>query len=135
MQLAILIVLLLILLVLAPWLLGVIAVAAAAYGAWIVAGFVLTVVASVIFLMLPGLFQGLFSSRKISSNVEQQIAEANRIYREKEAARREPEEQEQRLCSEAIEKGKASSFVQCKSCSAEIQRYGMYCPKCGKSPI
>lgn len=133
MQLAILIVLVLILLVLAPWLIGVIAVLAAAYGVWLVAAFVISIVVGVVCVLIYALGTSFSKPRAVSSSTEAKIAEANRAYREKEAARRELERQEQLKYDEIIERTKASRLIACKSCHASIEKHGPYCPVCGKS--
>ncbi|VVO24010.1 hypothetical protein [Pseudomonas fluorescens] len=136
MQLAILLALILIAVILAPWLLGVIAVLVAAYGLWLAVAFALTIAAIAIgAVVLLISRRGLVKKRDISSGAEQKIAEANRLYRAKEAARRAVAAQEELKYIETPERDKKASTATCKSCSASIEKHSMYCPKCGKSPI
>jgi membrane protein implicated in regulation of membrane protease activity len=135
MQLAILLVLILIAVILAPWLLGVIAIVVAAYGLWLVAAFALTIAAGIVILVVYSLRHGLFQKRDMSSRMGQKIAEANRLHRVKEAAQRSVAAQEELKYQEILDRAKKASTATCKSCSASIEKYSMYCPKCGKSPI
>lgn len=138
MQLAILLVLILIAVILAPWLLGVIAVLVAAYGLWLAVAFALTIAAiaiGAVVLLIYFSGRGLFKKRDISSGTEQKIAEANRLFRAKEAARLAVAEQEELKYKEIIDRAKKARPATCKSCSASIENHSMYCPECGKSPI
>lgn len=138
MQLAILLVLILIAVILAPWLLGVIAVLVAAYGLWLAVAFALTIAAiaiGAVVLLIYFSGRGLFKKHDISSGTEQKIAEANRLFRAKEAARLAVAEQEELKYKEIMDRAKKSGLTTCKSCSASIEKHSMYCPECGKSPI
>ena len=85
MQLAILLVLIVIAVILAPWLLGLIAVGIAAYGLWLI---ISLAVAAVFTILVVGVILMSGSKRSMSSKTEQIISEVNEQYREKEAAER-----------------------------------------------
>jgi membrane protein implicated in regulation of membrane protease activity len=84
MQLAILLVLILIAVLIAPWLIGVIVAAAALYGVWLI-----LVAALVVVALVAAAAYGAFKGFRSKSRVEAQIAEGNRIIREKERQKRE----------------------------------------------
>ncbi|KPY29756.1 hypothetical protein [Pseudomonas syringae] len=89
MQLAILVVLILIAVILAPWLIGVIALAAAAYGVWLIVAAAAGVIAIAVVLLVVAVRGGLRpSASKLSARMEEQIAESNRLHHAKEAAKR-----------------------------------------------
>ena len=71
MQLAILLVLIVIAVILAPWLLGLIAVAIAAYGLWLIISLAVAVVVSI---LVVGVILMSGSKRSVSSNTEQMIS-------------------------------------------------------------
>ncbi|MEC4024535.1 MULTISPECIES: hypothetical protein [Pseudomonas] len=126
MQIAILVVLTLILIVLAPWLLAVVAAAAVAYGLWVV------VTGVVFFLLLVGVtwYHGVQSRRPvISSKTEMAIQRANEEFRRKQA------EQAAEDVPEEPAQEKPRRLIACRSCSAKIEKFSMFCPACGKKPI
>jgi len=127
MQIAILVVLTLILIVLAPWLLAVVAAAAVAYGLWVV----ITGVA--FFLLLVGVtwYHSVQSRRPlISSKTEMAIQRANEEFRRKQAEQSAAEDMPEEQAQE-----KPRRLMACRSCSANIEKFSMYCPACGKKPI
>ncbi|NQD77016.1 hypothetical protein [Pseudomonas sp. CM27] len=128
MQIAILVVLILILIVIAPWMLAVVAAAAVAYGLWVVTAGV------VFFVLLAGLslYHGIKARKPvISSKTERAIERANEEFRRKEA------EQAAATNPAPLEpvQNKPRKLVVCRSCSAEIEKFSMFCPVCGKKPI
>lgn len=126
MQVAILVVLILILVVMAPWILAVAAAAVVAYGLWVI------VTGVVFFLLIIGMawFHCAQSRRPvISIETEMEIERVNEEFRRKEA---------DRVKSEVISdpgKDKPRRLIACRSCSAEIEKFSMFCPVCGKKPI
>ena len=128
MQLAILVVLILILVSISPWVLALAAAAVVAYGVWVVA------VGVVFFVISVGLawYHG-YQTRKpvISSETERAIERVNEEFRQREA------EQASSIVSAPSEpaQGKPRRLIVCRSCSAEIEKFSMFCPVCGKKPI
>ncbi|MBF8765331.1 MULTISPECIES: hypothetical protein [Pseudomonas] len=126
MQIAILAVLILILIVLAPWLLAVVAAAAVAYGLWVV------VTGVAFFLLLIGVtwYHGVKSRRPlISSKTEMAIQRVNEEFRRKQA-----EHAAEDVPNESAQE-KPRRLIACRSCSAKIEKFSMFCPACGKKPI
>ncbi|WP_369991321.1 hypothetical protein [Pseudomonas xanthosomatis] len=125
MQLAILIVLILILVSISPWVLALAAAAVVAYGIWVV------VVGVAFFVMVVGMawFHG-FQARRpvISTKTERAIERANEEFRRREA------EQVSSVAAEP-EPVKPRKLTTCRSCSASIEKFTMFCPVCGKKPI
>ncbi|WET11875.1 zinc ribbon domain-containing protein [Pseudomonas sp. D3] len=135
MQRAILLVLILIAVILAPWLLGVIAVLIAAYGLWVVVAGALSFMVVAVYLLVYFLRRRLLSRRDVSSRIEQQISEANRLHRAKDAGNGSVVAQEnfaEKVESERVSKKRMTI---CKKCEASIEKHSMYCPQCGKSPV
>ncbi|WJO30974.1 hypothetical protein [Pseudomonas monteilii] len=128
MQIAILVVLVLILVVIAPWMLAVLAAAAVAYGLWVV---VTGLVFFVLFVGIVG-WQGIQARKPvISSKTEKAIERANEEFRRKEA---EKASVTSAISSEPVQ-DKPRKLIKCRSCSAEIEKFSMFCPVCGKKPI
>ena len=130
MQLAILLVLIVIAVILAPWLLGLIAVGIAAYGLWLIISLAVAAVFSIL-VVSAILMSG--SKRTISSKTEQIISEVNEQYREKEAAERAAAREASEIGQAEIERVKKMRVVECPNCSAMIAKHSLYCPQCGKS--
>ena len=130
MQLAILLVLILIAVILAPWLLGLIAVGIAAYGLWLI---ISLAVAAVFTILVVGVILMSGSKRSMSSKTEQIISEVNEQYREKEAAERAAARAASEIGQAEIERVKKVRVVECPNCSATIAKHSLYCPQCGKS--
>ncbi|MGO2452583.1 zinc ribbon domain-containing protein [Pseudomonas taetrolens] len=130
MQLAILLVLIVIAVILAPWLLGLIAVGIAAYGLWLIISLAVAAVFSIL-VVSAILMSG--SKRTISSKTEQIISEVNEQYREKEAAERAAAHEASEIGQAKIERVKKVRVVECPNCSATIAKHSLYCPQCGKS--
>ncbi|HDS0941430.1 TPA: hypothetical protein QDZ12_004753 [Pseudomonas putida] len=127
MQIAILVVLILILVSISPWVLGLVVAAAVAYGVWVVA------LGVAFFLIAVGVacYHGFQSNRPvISSDTERAIERANNEFRRKEAERAQVDQA-------AVEPVpvKQRKMIICRSCSAEIEKFSMFCPVCGKKPI
>lgn len=135
MQLAILVVLIVIAVILAPWLLGVFAFLVAAYGLWLVVIAITSAAVVGIFLTAYGLRRGFFHKSVASSMIEQQIAVANAQHRAKEAARIAVENKERDQRQEVGDSVVPARMTICKNCQSSIQKYSMYCPLCGKSPV
>jgi ribosomal protein L32 len=134
MQLAILVVLIFIAVVLAPWVVGVFAVLVAAYGLWLVIAFAMTLVGSAVALLVYSLAQRRTRARAFSATPEEKIAEANRLYREKESAQRKSRTEEIHQGA-SMGRQKAPRLIECKNCGASIARHSMFCPECGKPPL
>ena len=130
MQLAILLVLIVIAVILAPWLLGRIAVGIAAYGLWLI---ISLAVAAVFTILVVGVILMSGSKRSMSSKTEQIISEVNEQYREKEAAERAAARAASEIGQAEIERVKKVRVVECPNCSATIAKHSLYCPQCGKS--
>ena len=130
MQLAILLVLIVIAVILAPWLLGLIAVAIAAYGLWLIISLAVAVVVSI---LVVGVILMSGSKRSVSSNTEQLISQVNEQYRAKEAAERAAAREASVIEQAEIERVKKVRVVECPNCSATIAKHSLYCPQCGKS--
>ena len=135
MQFAILLVLILIAVILAPSLLGVIAALIVAYGFWPVVTASLTFAVTVLFLLIYALNKGFFSRKAGRSAIDQQIAEANKQHRANEAAKRAISSNRESLIDTQAERVVKKKMGACKNCKASIEKYSMYCPKCGKSPV
>lgn len=135
MQLAILLVLIVIAVILAPWLLGVIAVLAAAYGVWLVAGIILTAAFALIGLVIYIVRISFAPRDKISSSSEFKIAEANRLYRERESLQRAADAESELKSREILARTNLARTMVCKNCSESIKKNSLYCPNCGKPPI
>lgn len=135
MQRAILVVLILIAVILAPWLLGVIAALIVAYGFWLVVTASLTFAVTVLFLLIYALNKGFFSRKTGPSMIDQQIVEVNKQHRANEAAKRAISNNRESLIDKQAELAVKKKMGTCKSCEASIEKYSMYCPKCGKSPV
>lgn len=126
MQIAILAVLILILVVMAPWLLAVAAAAAVAYGLWVV------ITGVTFFLLLVGVtwYHGAKSRRPvISTETEMAIERVNEEFRRKAA-----EQADDAVASKPVQV-KPKRLITCRSCSAGIEKFSMFCPVCGKKPI
>lgn len=123
MQIAILAVLALIACILAPWLLGVLVAGIALYGIWLVIGLIVSIIVGALCLLWFVLSP---PRRSRPSRTEQMISEANLQTRAKEAV--------ERLEHEAVlaQPKKTVKTVACASCNAEIAKYSLYCPVCGK---
>lgn len=132
MQLAILLVLIVIAVILAPWLLGLIAVAIAAYGLWLIISLAVAV-AVVVSILVVGVILMSGSKRSVSSNTEQMISQVNEQYRAKEAAERAAAREASAIEQAEIERVKKVRVVECPNCSATITKHSLYCPQCGKS--
>ena len=130
MQLAILLVLIVIAVILAPWLLGLIAVGIAAYSLWLI---ISLAVAAVFTILVVGVILMSGSKRSMSSKTEQIISEVNEQYREKEAAERAAARAASEIGQAEIERVKKVRVVECPNCSATIAKHSLYCPQCGKS--
>ena len=130
MQLAILLVLIVIAVILAPWLLGLIAVGIAAYSLWLI---ISLAVAAVFTVLVVGVILMSGSKRSMSSKTEQIISEVNEQYREKEAAERAAARAASEIGQAEIERVKKVRVVECPNCSATIAKHSLYCPQCGKS--
>lgn len=130
MQLAILIVLIIIAVILAPWLLGLIAIAIAAYGMWLVISLVAAAVISLLVIVVILLSS---SSKPASSNTERMMAEVNEQFRAKEAAQRAAAVEAAEIALAESERIKKVRVMECPSCSATIPKHSLYCPQCGKS--
>lgn len=128
MQVAIFVVLVLILVVMAPWVLALAAAAVVAYGIWVV------VTGLVFFLLSLGLaaYYGYKSRRPtISSELEATIKRVNDEYRRKQA---EAGESTRAVVVDPV-KQKPKKLISCRVCSAEIEKFSLFCPVCGKNPI
>ncbi|AZL69201.1 hypothetical protein [Pseudomonas oryziphila] len=128
MQLAILVVLILILVCISPWVLALAAAAVVAYGVWVVA------IGVVFFVIAVGMawHHGYWARKPvISSESERAIERVNEEFRRKEA------EQASATASAPSEPAQAKSIrlIICRSCSAEVEKFSMFCPVCGKKPI
>ena len=130
MQLAILLVLIVIAIILAPWLLGLVAVVIAALGFWLLISLVAAVVVSLLvigFIVVSG------SSKPVSSKTVQIITEVNEEFRAKEVAKMAAARASAAIKEAEIERVKKVRVVECPNCSATIAKHSLYCPQCGKS--
>ncbi|NNA32568.1 hypothetical protein [Pseudomonas lundensis] len=130
MQIAILLVLVVIAVILAPWLLGVAAIAVAAYGLWVAVGMV---IAAVVFVLVIGVMMFSSRSQPSSGRTEQMIAEVNQKHREKEAAEQAAARENIALEQAEVETIKKARVMECPHCSASIAKHSLYCALCGKN--
>lgn len=128
MQIAILVVLILILASISPWVIALAAAIAVAYGIWVVVAAVLFVLMAIFCAWFHA-----FRERKpmISRETERTIELVNEEFRRRAA--------EEASCAVSKPKDPAQAnprrLIICRSCSAEIEKYSMFCPVCGKKPI
>lgn len=124
----------------APWLVGVLALALGAYGMLALAA------AGVVFVVLLGigLWQGASMLRVYSANkraaekhtLEFQKTLAEQAIKAQEARRKaEAKAEEDAVEADRKEQARIKRLVPCPHCSSQIARGGIYCPVCGKPPI
>lgn len=133
MQLVIVILLVLILLVLAPWMFFVLLAGAFAYGTVVAVAGALSLAVGLL-VVIAFLFKEKFGAFRSKSNIDAQIREGNKLYREKEAARQAELAKKADVgpVSETMPAQYAGRMRPCPHCQVEIAVGSLYCPSCGK---